>query len=372
MVGMTKWSVSPPWAPSRSLLDTGGEALRDGLGLGVEAESIGAVLVEVAEAGCLPAAECVVRDRDGDRDVDADHADLDAASEVAGGVAVAGEDRNAVAVFVFGGQTQCFLVVGGAYDCQDGPEDLFEVDRHTGGDLVEQGGAGEEAVLVTREDEITTVDDELGTFLDALGDVAVDAVACGGRHERTEVGLLVGTGTDAQIGDTFGELGDEPVRGLLTDGHRDGQGHAAFACGPVRGADERISDLVHVGVGHDDRVVLGAAEALGALAVLRGGLVDVLRDRRGPDEPDGLMRGSSSRTSTDSLSPLTTLNTPAGRPASRNSSARRSGTEGSRSEGLRTNALPLARAGPAFHSGIIAGKLNGVMPATTPRGWRIE
>lgn len=122
MVGMTKWSVSPPWAPSRSLLDTGGEALRDGLGLGVEAESIGAVLVEVAEAGCLPAAECVVRDRDGDRDVDADHADLDAASEVAGGVAVAGEDRNAVAVFVFGGQTQCFLVVGGAYDCQDGPK----------------------------------------------------------------------------------------------------------------------------------------------------------------------------------------------------------------------------------------------------------
>ena len=36
------------------------------------------------------------------------------------------------------------------------------------------------------------------------------------------------------------------------------------------------------------------------------------------------------------------------------------------------NALPHARAGPAFHSGIIAGKLNGVMPATTPSGWRIE
>ena len=36
------------------------------------------------------------------------------------------------------------------------------------------------------------------------------------------------------------------------------------------------------------------------------------------------------------------------------------------------NALPHASAGPAFHSGIIAGKLNGVMPATTPSGWRIE
>ena len=31
------------------------------------------------------------------------------------------------------------------------------------------------------------------------------------------------------------------------------------------------------------------------------------------------------------------------------------------------NALPHARAGPDFHIGIIAGKLNGVMPATTPK-----
>ncbi len=55
-----------------------------------------------------------------------------------------------------------------------------------------------------------------------------------------------------------------------------------------------------------------------------------------------------------------------------NSSARRSGTDGSRSEGFNMNALPQAMAGAAFHSGIIAGKLNGVMPATTPSGWRME
>ena len=48
------------------------------------------------------------------------------------------------------------------------------------------------------------------------------------------------------------------------------------------------------------------------------------------------------------------------------------GTPGSRSEGFRMNALPQAIAGAIFHSGIIAGKLNGVMPATTPSGWRIE
>jgi allophanate hydrolase subunit 1 len=34
--------------------------------------------------------------------------------------------------------------------------------------------------------------------------------------------------------------------------------------------------------------------------------------------------------------------------------------------------LPVAMATPNIHIGIIAGKLNGVMPATTPSGWRIE
>ena len=91
-----------------------------------------------------------------------------------------------------------------------------------------------------------------------------------------------------------------------------------------------------------------------------------------PTKPTAWMTSESRIASTDSLSPWTTLNTPAGPPASMNSSARRTGTEGSRSEGLSTKALPAASAGPAFHSGIIAGKLNGVMPATTPSGWRME
>ena len=50
----------------------------------------------------------------------------------------------------------------------------------------------------------------------------------------------------------------------------------------------------------------------------------------------------------------------------------RIGTDGSRSDGLRIKALPQASAGANFHSGIMAGKLNGVMPATTPSGWRME
>ena len=53
---------------------------------------------------------------------------------------------------------------------------------------------------------------------------------------------------------------------------------------------------------------------------------------------------------------------PGGTPASMNSSASRIGTTGSRSDGLRMKALPQAIAGAGFHSGIIAGKLNGVVP----------
>ena len=46
--------------------------------------------------------------------------------------------------------------------------------------------------------------------------------------------------------------------------------------------------------------------------------------------------------------------------------------DGSFSDGLRMNVFPHAIAIGYIHIGTIAGKLNGVMPATTPSGWRIE
>ena len=45
---------------------------------------------------------------------------------------------------------------------------------------------------------------------------------------------------------------------------------------------------------------------------------------------------------------------------------------GSCSEGFSTNVLPVTMAIGNIHSGIIAGKLNGVMPAQTPIGWRMK
>src|SRR6188472_2251009 len=82
--------------------------------------------------------------------------------------------------------------------------------------------------------------------------------------------------------------------------------------------------------------------------------------------------GCSRSASTATLSPWTTLKTPSGRPASFNNSAVKIDAEGSFSEGFSTKVLPQAIAGAHIHIGTIAGKLNGVMPATTPTGWRIE
>ena len=84
------------------------------------------------------------------------------------------------------------------------------------------------------------------------------------------------------------------------------------------------------------------------------------------------MSGCSSTASTATLSPWTTLKTPSGSPASFSSSAVHTDADGSFSDGFSTNVLPHAIAGAHIHMGTIAGKLNGVMPATTPSGCRIE
>src|SRR5207248_7569604 len=88
-----------------------GPALGHDLVLGPEAHAFLTVLADVAEAGALPPAEAMVGDRHRDRHVDPDHADVDARGEFAGGVAVAGEDGDAVAVLVLRRQLQRLLEV---------------------------------------------------------------------------------------------------------------------------------------------------------------------------------------------------------------------------------------------------------------------
>ncbi|MNC55498.1 hypothetical protein D3C75_1050340 [compost metagenome] len=80
------------------------------------------------------------------------------------------------------------------------------------------------------------------------------------------------------------------------------------------------------------------------------------------------MRGSVHSCEASSLPQCTTLNTPSGSPASFSSSARRTEAEGTNAGGFSTKVLPQASAIGNIHIGTIAGKLNGVIPATTPSG----
>ena len=89
-----------------------------------------------------------------------------------------------------------------------------------------------------------------------------------------------------------------------------------------------------------------------------------------PTNDTALMPGCARIASTASLSPWTTLRTPSGSPASLNSSAMRIEADGTFSDGFSTNVLPQAIATGNIHSGTITGKLNGVIPAHTPTGWR--
>ncbi|MCY1383679.1 hypothetical protein D9M69_718300 [compost metagenome] len=65
-------------------------------------------------------------------------------------------------------------------------------------------------------------------------------------------------------------------------------------------------------------------------------------------------------------SPDTTLNTPAGMPASSASTARAKADSGVSSDGLRISVQPAARAGPTLRVTMARGKFQGVMAATTP------
>src|SRR5210317_1219747 len=89
-----------------------------------------------------------------------------------------------------------------------------------------------------------------------------------------------------------------------------------------------------------------------------------------PTKLTALISGLVKIASTDSLSPLTTLKTPSGSPASFKSSANLIGQDGSFSEGFKIKVFPIAIGN--IHIGTMAGKLKGVIPATTPNGCLID
>ena len=134
----------------------------------------------------------------------------------------------------------------------------------------------------------------------------------------------------------------------------------------VPGANQRISGLVHVGVGHDDHVVLGTTKALHAFAVGAASAVDVFGNRCRADKADGLDHVGQDRVNGLFVA-IHDLQDALGQARFFISSASiraRWVTLG----WLQDEGVAATIAGANIHIGIIAGKLNGVMPARHPSG----
>ena len=184
--------------------------------------------------------------------------------------------------------------------------------------------------------------------------------------------MSVSPGADRERAHALHDAVDEIVADVAHgDDGRDG--HAALARGAEARVDGGVGREIEVGVGQHDHVVLRAAERLHALAGARArARRRTARSGVEPTNETAFTSGCSSRRSTATLSPCTTLKTPAGSPASAHSAASQFAADGSFSDGLSTTQLPVAIAIGKNQHGTIAGKLNGLITATTPSGWRTE
>mmetsp|Transcript_81853 Transcript_81853/g.226849 ORF Transcript_81853/g.226849 Transcript_81853/m.226849 type:complete len:213 (-) Transcript_81853:544-1182(-) len=91
-----------------------------------------------------------------------------------------------------------------------------------------------------------------------------------------------------------------------------------------------------------------------------------------PTKDMARISGASQMKFTASWAPWMTFTTPSGTPASFASSTSLIAVRGTRSDGFTTKVLPQVMATGNIHSGIMAGKLKGQIPAHTPSGWRTE
>lgn len=78
--------------------------------------------------------------------------------------------------------------------------------------------------------------------------------------------------------------------------------------------------------------------------------------------------GWAERAAPVSPAPVTTLTTPGGTPASRQSSAKRSGLSEASSAGFSTMVQPVASTGPIFQAALNSGPFQGMIAPTTPTG----
>ncbi|MND91836.1 hypothetical protein D3C80_839750 [compost metagenome] len=246
--------------------------------------------VVVAEQRVFPAAEAVEGHGHRDGHVDADHADLDLVTEHARRVAIAREDGGAVGVLVGIDQGHRLLVALNPDHTKHGAKNLFLIDAHVSGDVVEQTATEVETVLVAGllHAKVAAVYHQRCAFLDTNIDIAAYALQVLVADQWAHFGLRVATRADLQGTHSRCEAFDQRIGGRIA--HRDSNGnrHAAFTRSAIGCAHQSVDRFVEVGVRHHHHMVFRAAQRLHALTVGRAGGVDIAGDGRGADEADRL------------------------------------------------------------------------------------
>ncbi len=136
-----------------------------------------------------------------DRHVDADHADLDAASECTRHAAIAGEARHAIAELVGIDQRHGTGKIRNVHNAQHRAEDFLLVDLHLRRDVVEQRRANEKALLGTRHLEVATINEQPGALFDALIDETLDLGLVHGGDQRSHVRIGLHAVADLELVD---------------------------------------------------------------------------------------------------------------------------------------------------------------------------
>ena len=180
----------------------------------------------------------------------------------------------------------CFFIAGRTQHRQNRTENLVAIDRHVGGDTVQQRATDKIAILIALKFQPAAIDNNLGAILFTLIDIAFNTGLGFGRNDRAHFNARFVILADLQRPHLWRQLADKPVGRVIANRQHRGNRHAAFASRSVGRAHGRINRLIHIGIRHDDHVVLGTAQRLNTLAVGTAARIDIFADRGRADKAD--------------------------------------------------------------------------------------
>src|SRR5699024_1357324 len=167
--------------------DSGWPPFGDSFGACHEFEGVCTVLVQVTETGGFPTAKGIVGNWHRDGHIDAYHANIDSAGELACSIAVASKNGHPVTVFMFGWQCQGLFEIVGANNGQHWTEDLILIDRHIFGGVIKDSRTNVEAIFMSIDFDRESVQHQLGAFVDPDGNSGFNAFFSFGGHYWTKV-----------------------------------------------------------------------------------------------------------------------------------------------------------------------------------------